>query len=115
MRDAEKFKVGFLTKLAELGMMPSDVEQLHKQASIGAWLQNIAGSGMLAGKRGLQLAIGFPLVGGVLAGIAAREAANADDEDLDEVKTRELADQYRAMAREVRERAQRDPTAKRYG
>lgn len=100
MRNAEQFKIGFLTKLAEIGLTPGDIEVAVEKVA-----NSLLGS---LGKGGLALALGLPLAGGALVGMGARHASRADDLDVSELKTQELAAQYRQLAQEVRERTRRE-------
>ena len=58
---------------------------------------------------GLPLAIAAPPILGGLAGYGAAKATDIDDVDIDEVKERELADEYRRQTEKLlRQRAVRD-------
>ncbi len=110
-RDAELFKIGFLKQTADLGLAPQDFERaLEKQAVIpGLGVgKSIAQTGWSMGRTGLALSLGLPLVGGAAIGAAARGATRADDEDLDEVKQKEMTNLYRQLAQDVRERTDRE-------
>lgn len=100
MRDAEKFKIGFLTKLAESGITPSEITGALEKRSTSAVL---GGLGSL-GKLGL---IALPFGTGMLGGIAARQASQTDDPDVEELKTDERIAKYRELAQRIRERTQR--------
>ena len=113
-RDA--FKVGFLTKLAELGMTPSE---FYKQAadggfglpdlgSLGMGLgSGLAGAGSMGAKALLYGGIGAPLAIGGLAG-AADAALNAPQaEDIEDLRRAEMIGLLRRMTGEVRNRHQR--------
>lgn len=107
-RSAHDFKVGFLRKIAQMGLLPSDFEAaMQKNASFVNWMKGLGGVAALGG-RGMQYGLGIPLLAGTLTGAAARAASRADDEDLDEVKDQEMTSVYRQLAKEVRERTQRE-------
>lgn len=109
VRNPTNFKVGFLKKMAELGLLPSDFERvMHKESGIGSALKGVATAVMGTAPRALAFGLGVPLVGGALAGGVARSATQADDETLDEVKDQEMTTLYRRLARDVRERTQRE-------
>ena len=94
MTKEEKFKIGFLRKVAEMGLRPSDFEHaMHKVAVLGDIFK--AAPGLAAA--GL---VGLPLAGGALLGAGVRGAGQSDDPDLDEVKKEELINLYRRLARD---------------
>lgn len=108
VRDPVRFKVGFLRKLASAGVLPSDVHEsamlVKSAAGVGSAVKAIGSLAPLGLKGTLLLAGTVPLALGATLGAVARRAARADDEDVDEVRTDELINQYRDMARAVRER-----------
>ncbi len=105
-RDPELFKIGFLTRLAELGIRPSEMEKAS--ASFLDWFKTMGRVGVLGGKLGVGLGLAVPFVGGTLAGAGARSAIQADDEDVDEIKQKEMTQVYRQLAKDVRERTERE-------
>ena len=107
MRSAEKFKIGFLRKMAESGLRPSDFENVGKTAAISDFANLLTGGTLALGKAGLTLGLAAPLAAGTVGGMGARVASQADDEDVDEVKDQEMADTYRRLARDIRERTRK--------
>ena len=106
-RDAQKFKIGFLKKIAELGLLPSDFERAMAKSSTSL-VKDIVGAISATVPRLATLGLGIPLVGGALVGGVTRSAMQADDETLDEVKNQEMTMLYRQLARDVRERTKRE-------
>ena len=105
MRSAENFKVGFLRKLAEAGLTPSDIEAaMVKQASVD--INPTAAIGPIL-KNLWILGVGGPLAVGALTGAIARSATQADDEDPSEIKNREMTAVYRQLTQDARERMER--------
>jgi len=108
MPDATRFKIGFLRQIAELGLVPSDFTAgLEKRSSVLSPITSTASVARDVGPALLSIGLGLPLVGGLAGGYVGRSVAQADDETLDEVKTREMTAMYRQLARRVRERTQR--------
>jgi hypothetical protein len=115
-RDA--FKVNFLARCVEAGMGPADIELAVKRASFAGAAAGSAGrllggalriGGNLATGVGLPLALAAPPVIGGLGGYALARATDVDDTDLDEVKDREVMDEYRRQLDALaRQRAARD-------
>lgn len=113
MRDAEKFKVGFLRKLASMGLTPSDIEKaleakakMNKQAAIPIVGDVVETVGDTASDllKVLGIGGGIAVLGGMGAGMLSRNATLSDAETLEEVKERQLTDEYRRLAANVRER-----------
>jgi len=103
----EAFKVGFMLRCADAGMtgeQASDCAQkaaslLTKKAYIGqSVVDNLPGAAV-----GLGLAL--PVMAGAGVGYLASEAATPEV-DADDVKKRELIDEFRHYARRARERQQ---------
>lgn len=108
MRDKDAFKRGFLQKLAEHGVLPSDVTAaMTKRANLLNWMKGLGGVALSGTKAGLTFGLGIPLLAGTTVGAAARAAARADDEDVEELKRQEMIAEYRRLAKEVRDRTQR--------
>lgn len=115
----DAFKVGFLMKLAEIGMTP---DEFYKQAagvpglgladlgSAGMGIgSGLLGAGALGGKMLAGGAVGLPLILGGAAG-AADAALNAPTgEDIEDLRRAEMIGLLRRMTGEVRGRAQRVP------
>ena len=110
MRDAHQFKIGFLSEIADMGLLPSDFERAMtvKTANVGSWFKGLGGLAALGGRLGWSLGVGIPLLGGAVAGAGAQAATRADDEELDEVKQKEMTRLYRQLAQDVRERSKHE-------
>lgn len=109
MRNVDQFKVGFVKQMAEMGLLPSDFERemtVKSAAGIGSWFKGLGGLAALGGKLGWSLGVGVPLLGGAVLGAGGHAATRADDEDLEEVKQKEMTALYRQLAQNVRERSQ---------
>lgn len=102
MRSVDGFKVGFLRRTAEMGLIPSDLEGRMSKPAI---LKELLGVGHNFGYMALMLALGLPVVGGFAAGGIGRAMLRADDEDVDEVKTREMTKLYHNLANDARDRS----------
>lgn len=124
MTPREAFKIGFLSRFAELGMPGAEIEKcaaaavalLEKQANPLAALMNTAPStaASLAGTAGsiaVPLAVAAPLVIGGGLGIVAGKAQDSDV-DPEDVKKQELIDEFRHQVRQMQER--RDSKATRF-
>lgn len=96
MRDKQRFKLGFLRRAAELGLLPSDFE---KASAWGPVLESL--------KTLSALGLGAAFLAGGGLGAMGRRAAEADKEELDEIKTQYVIDQYRREAAKIRERTRR--------
>ena len=105
-RSAEMFKVGFLTRLAELGISPSDFDEALTTKSAGFidFAKSLANLMYSGGKLGLGVTAGVGLMGGS----SLKGMVQADDEDLEEVKKDELASHYYRLAKDVRERTEQE-------
>lgn len=104
MRDKQAFKRGFLRKLASVGMTPSQLEAvMEKRGTVLEWLN----AALSAGTTSAGLGLGAALTGGALLGAIAQVASSADDDDVDDVKVRELADEFRWRHRQINERLAR--------
>jgi len=118
----EAFKVGFLARCVEDGLSPDEMldrvkfaaELLEKRAGIistlGGKLADVGqGIGSAALGYGLPLALAAPPILGGVAGYGLARATDIDDTDIDDVKDREVMDEYvRQTARLKRQRAARD-------
>lgn len=112
VRNSYNFKVGFLKRAAELGLLPSDFEIAMRKNSMNL-LKPVATAATATMPRLLTFGLGVPLVGGALAGSIAHLASQADDETLNEVKDREMTNIYLGLARDVRERIRREQERRR--
>jgi hypothetical protein len=117
----EAFKVGFLSRCVEDGLTLEQAHQRVKEAQekialsipgadIPGKLIDAAGSiAKPALGWGIPLALAAPPVVGGLAGYAASKATDIDDTDVDEVKRRELINEYKKQTKKLlRDRQIRD-------
>jgi len=109
MRNKQAFKRGFLRKIASMGITPSEFEYLMEQKSAGYVdavtnsikdLVSLVSSGSMMGLAGAG-------AGGLLLGGGLRTIADSDNEDIDELKTQEITNEYLRTARDIRERLTR--------
>jgi len=116
-RDA--FKVGFLRKVAELGMTPTDFFGMVKEAMIplsDMMSAGTAGAGALwglgseAAKYGLYGAALAPLAAGVVTGGLEAKLTSPSVEDIEALRRAELAAKYDRMTKEIRSRMARKAT-----
>lgn len=144
LTEREAFKAGFLKRAADDGFTTEETLALVKTANglltalgsaasgIGSFLGTRAGklvdstTGMvgdavkgigtsLAGISPYAL-IGAPIAGGAGLGYLAAKASDLNDEDPDEIKTRELIDEYsRAIEQAHMSRAHKDQATSKYG
>lgn len=106
----DSFKAGFLERCARDGLTPEQMlaavgtaaAALEKTAVLGALLGKGLDLGAHAGKTmlgyGLPAALIAPPVLGGLAGYGLAKATDVDDTDVDEIKNRELVEEYRRQA-----------------
>lgn len=115
------FKVGFLCKLAEIGIRPSE---LYKAADgIFDMIPNPLGEGIDAAKgtasAGLNFATdkalpyalaagaGIPLALGATTGMIAGKLTSPIPEDIEDLRKQELIETYRRLAAEIKSRGVR--------
>jgi len=117
----EAFKVGFLARCVQDGLSPEQMLYSVKQAAVlfekKAFLGNLLGSaastvgGAAQGLAGYAIPaalIAPPVLGG-LAGYGLAKATDIDDTDVDDIKNRELLQEYRRQAEKLRrQKAVRD-------
>lgn len=113
------FKVGFLMKLAELGVLPSELEPLAKKAlditdlastASGLGEKALTGglaAGALGGKLLAGTAVGAPLLIGGATGAADAMLSAPSDEDLEALQAAELLGTYGRLTREIKTRLAR--------
>lgn len=113
----EAFKVGFLAKCAEDGLTPDQMlarvkqakDALEKRAFIGGLLGSAAGAVGGAAKSvagyGIPLALAAPPILGGLAGYGLAKATDVDDTDVDDIKNRELVEEYKRQAEKLKQQA----------
>jgi hypothetical protein len=112
---ADAFKVGFLRKLAELGVLPGEFTGHVKKAVglAGLSLANLAsgvlssGSGLAGelGRAGLQGAVLAPLALGAATGATSGLLDAPSSSDIEELRKQELLELYKRLAKEVRLRS----------
>jgi hypothetical protein len=102
---ANAYKVGFLRKLAQLGVLPGE---FHKRASgLGVLgLANLAGSGMSlagqAGKTGIETALMAPLLAGTATGALSGLSDAPSAEDIEILRQKEKLELLRRLTKEVK-------------
>lgn len=113
---AQAFKVGFLRKVAELGMTPSEFMGMVKAAmepmtalmGLGAGgLGTAWGLGQEAAKYGLYGAALAPVGLGMVSGGLEAKLTSPSVEDIESLRRAELAAKYDRMAKEIRARMAR--------
>ena len=96
---ADAYKIGFLTKLARMGVLPSE---FAKRASVGLVTlmegANLAGS---IGKLGLQGAALAPIALGATTGAFEGLTDAPSNEDIEMLRKRETLELYKRLAKEV--------------
>lgn len=101
-RDA--FKVGFLGRCVERGMSPSQIKEAADKLAgllgdaVGAVGGAAKGVTNAALGWGIPLAAAAPPVLGGMAGFGLAKATDIDDTDIDDIKDREVIDEYRRQA-----------------
>lgn len=117
LTNREAFKVGFLARCVEARMTPeqmlSQVKQaqvlLTKHAFLDSIANGVAGMGKSLASYAIPAALIAPPVLGGLAGYGLAKATDVDDTDVDEIKNREVIDEYKRQAAKLqRQRAVRD-------
>ena len=94
MTEKQAFKVGFLKKFAELGYTPDQLPGVFEKS---AWMGDLLKTLTVAG-------IGLPLAGGALVGGMVGGVTSPSEEDLEDIKRRELIAAYKRTTREIRRR-----------
>lgn len=103
----EAFKVGFLSRCADMGLNDEETHELVKKAldlGIGSALGAL---GTLAEKPlsfGLTAAMIAPPAIGAGMGYGLSQLTDADDTDVDELRKSELIDEYRRLADQIRQK-----------
>jgi hypothetical protein len=124
MTPKEAYRVGFVTKFAELGYTPAAVNELLsiKQALVGDAVNAAKGGyGLLSGAVGdvLDLAktsipyaalvyAGIPLAGGMATGKLHAAMTDTTEEDVKRYKMRDIENAYREETARIRARLQRE-------
>ena len=113
------FKVGYLMKLAELGVLPSEFSGLLKAALDITDIASTAGglgekaltgglaAGALGGKLLVGAGIGAPLLVGGATGAADAMLSAPSDETLEALQAAEMLGTYNRLTREIKSRVAR--------
>jgi len=125
----QAFKVGFLTKMAELGYTPDSLDELiTKQANpavaLPAAATNLAGTAALPtsgemttaaiasglglsklGPTAIATLLGIPFIAGAGLGSLTRKGLSVTSDNVDDLRKRDLADYYRQMTADIRRRS----------
>ncbi len=112
LTEREAFKVGFLSRCVEEGLSTEETQQRVKIAAeklanafssaigaVGGAAKPIVGNAL---GWGIPLALAAPPIAGGLAGFLASQTTDIDDTDIDEVKQRELIDEYKRQTQKMR-------------
>lgn len=104
---ADAYKVGFLTKLAQMGVLPSEFAK-HASLPLMALINaaaGAAGSGAnLAGNvgaLGLKAAIAAPLALGSVSGAVEGLTDAPSNEDIEFLRKKEVLELYKRLSKEV--------------
>jgi hypothetical protein len=112
------YKVGFLTKLAELGILPDEMYAQVKKADLMETLasggvdvgKQIAGLGLSAGAEGAKWlgygALAAPVAAGGGVGMAHALLDAPSDRDIESMRKTELINLYKRITQEVMARRQ---------
>lgn len=106
MTKKEAFRLGFVARLAERGVMPS---QFEKQSSILG--EGVEASGrVLSALSPMALAalIGVPAATGILTGWGHAELSDVTPEDVQREKMKDFINTYRSETQRIRRKLQRD-------
>jgi hypothetical protein len=114
MTTQEAFKIGFLTKCAELGLTAEEtterIKQAHARVKMAQWGKFLASlPGWLT--KGLMVGAIVPPVAGAVGGYAMSQAHDRPYSKDMARKDEELAEYYRAMDQLARARRQREAAA----
>lgn len=97
MTTKEAFTIGFLSRLAERGVMPS---QFEKKADLGATVSALSPLALAA-------LIGIPAATGAVTGWAHAGLTDVSEEDIDRMKTKDRIATYRSEAKRIRRKLNR--------
>lgn len=99
MTTKEAFTIGFLSRLAERGVMPS---QFEKKATfdIGSTISALSPLALAA-------LIGIPVATGAVTGWAHAGLTDVSEEDIDRMKTKDRIATYRSEAKRIRRKLNR--------
>lgn len=115
----EAFKAGFLLKCAQDGRTQAETEHLVDQVLYvvkqAGWTDvaakpyntalDVAGNTLSdLGNVGVTAALLGPALAGAAAGYGTAKLQDIDDTDVDTIKKRELADEYRRQAQRLRQK-----------
>lgn len=114
------FKIGFMRKLAEYGITPSQYEaivaanEMEKSAGISAVtgpIKSLVGGAAGIGNDALLYALGSLLLVGAGAGAGARHLMASDDASVKELQTNELINEYKKQIKGITQRQHAKETA----
>ncbi len=111
----EAFKVGFLERCVQDGLSPDQMlsrvkqarDMLEKRALFGLVDRGLDAAGGLAkglASYGTVAALAAPPILGGLGGYALAKGTDIDDTDVNDIKNRELIDEYQRQAAELKRR-----------
>jgi hypothetical protein len=117
---ADAFKVGFLRKLAEMGVRPTEFFKRAEFFDVG--LSNVVGTGRDIVGTGLDLAgagaktlgqaaLLAPLLAGAATGTAQALLSSPSPEDIESLRKSEILQLYKRLTDEIRARQQRKGVA----
>jgi hypothetical protein len=117
LTNREAFKFGFLQKCALAGLSDEDIislatklaEEIEKRAGVvGSTISGVsrlASSGLSTlGSYAIPAALLAPPAAGALGGYGLAKLMDSRDIDADEIKNRELAEEYERQAQRIRKR-----------
>lgn len=120
------FRVGFLTKLAQLGVTPTQLLERVKKADLTDLLSSLASGTAGVGQTALSHGLGMagdvastgltaaalaPVALGGLTGASAAMLDSPSLEDIDTLRQAEIAATYERLAKQIRARAARKVAA----
>lgn len=107
----EAFKCGFLARCAEDGLSPEGMLRRAKAARekvavLGTLINKTVdvGKGVVDASLGwgIPLALAAPPILGGIGGAALAKATDIDDQDVEDIKDKELLDEYRRQTAQLR-------------
>jgi hypothetical protein len=108
----ESFKAGFAKQCVESGIDPIvalDAALARKEAVVGEVLKGVGGAIGSLGAWGIPLAFGGAAATGGALGAAASGVQEMGEDDVEDVRRREMINNYRQLAREMEMRAKNRP------
>lgn len=112
------FRVGFLQKCAEAGLTLEETCELASQIKQAFWGEHLLGKGVDALSNATGMLPGIALTGmlaapaaGYAGGRLYSKATDIDEDELDEIKKREIIDLYRQETQKLMEKQRGVPQA----